>query len=121
MDQSRGSQCMLTRRNNTQVEPSTMTISFQLEASHNKIMDEKVATVEKAQETEVYTTLFRRKLQRVLGITSIIAATKKDRNLRPLVNFVKTRNWETIKTSYGQNWYNLQNRLHVREDCLLID
>ena len=98
-----------------------MTISFQLEASHNEIMDEKVATVEKAQETEVGTPLFRRKLQRVLGVTLIAAATKKDRNLRPLVNFVKTRNWETIKTSYSQNWHNLRNRLHVREDCLLID
>ena len=55
------------------------------------------------------------------GVPSIAAATKKDRNLRPLINFVKKRDWEAIKASYGQYWFNIQNRLHVREDCLLID
>ena len=98
-----------------------MTISSQLEASHNEIMDEVVATVEKATETEEDTPLFRRKLQRVLGVPFIAAATKKDRNLRPLINFVKKRDWEALKASYGQYWFNIRNRLHVREDCLLID
>ena len=52
-----------------------MTISSQLEASHNEIMDEVVATVEKATETEEDTPLFRRKLQRVLGVPFIAAAS----------------------------------------------
>ena len=84
-------------------------------------MDALVATVEKTTETEEDTPLFRRKLQRVLGVPFISAAIKKDQNLRPLINFVKKRDWEAIKASYGQYWFNIRNRLHVREDCLLID
>ena len=95
------------------VEPPTMTISSQLEASNIKIMDELVATVEKVIETEEDTPLFRRKLQRVVGVPFIAAATKKDRNLRPLINFVKKRDWEAIRASYGQYWHNIWNRLHV--------
>ena len=113
MGQPRGPQRMPARINNTQQHP----ISSQLEASHNEI----VATVEKATVTEEDTPLFRRKLQRVLGDPFIAAATKKERNLRPLINFVKKRDWKAIKASYGQNWFNIRNRLHVREDCLLID
>ena len=67
------------------------------------------------------TPLFRKKLQKVLGVRFIAAATKKDRNLRPLINFVKKRDWEAMKTSYGPYWHNIRNRLHVRKDCLLID
>ena len=103
------------------VEPQTMTISSQLEASHNEIMDVVVATVEKVTETEEDTPLFRRKLQRVLGVPFISAAIKKDQNLRPLINFARKRDWEAIKASYGQYWLTIRNRLHVREDCLLID
>ena len=54
---------MSTRRNKTQRGAPS-----QLEASHNEIMDGVVATVEKATETEEDTPLFRRKLQRVLGV-----------------------------------------------------
>ena len=71
------------------VESPTMTISSQLEASHKEIMDEIVATVVKAVEMEKDTPLLRRKLQRVLGVSFIAAATKRDRNLRPLINFKK--------------------------------
>ena len=98
------------------VETPTMTTSLQLEASHTE-----VATVEKATETEEDTPLFRRKLQKLLGVPFIAAATKKDRNLRPLINFVKKRDWDAIKASYGQYWFNVRNRHHVREDCLLVD
>ena len=101
------------------VEPPTMTISSQLQASHNEMMDEIVATVDKATETEKDMPLFRRKLQRVLGVPFIAAATKKDQNNRPLINFVKKRDWDAIKAYYGQYWHNIRNRL--REDCLLID
>ena len=104
------------------IEPPTM--RHTLEASQEMITEELVATVEKTTntvESEEDTPLFRQKLQRVLGDHFIAAATKKDRNLRPLINFVKKRNWEAIKASYGQYWYNIRNILHVREDCLLID
>ena len=50
-------------------------------------------------ESEEDTPLFRQRLQRVLGVRFIAAATKKDRNLRPLINFVKKRDWEAIKAS----------------------
>ena len=98
-----------------------MTTSSQLEASHNKIMDNVVAAVEKATKTEEDTPLFRRKIQRVLGVPFIAAATKKDRNLQPLTNFVKKWDWDAIKAPYGQYWFNIRNPLHVREDCVLID
>ena len=87
------------------VEPATMGKITQLEASHEIISQGLVATVEKATNTgeaEEDTPLFRQKLQRVLGVRFIAAATKKNRNLRPLFNFVKKRDWEAIKTSYGQ-------------------
>ena len=92
----------LQKETSPNVEPQTMTTSLQLEASHTEIMDTVVTIVEKATETEEDTPLFRRKLQRVLGVPFIVAATKKDRNLRPLINFVKKRDWDAIKASYGQ-------------------
>ena len=95
-----------------------------LEASHEMISAGLVATVDKTTNTveaEQDTPLFRQKLQLVLGVRFIAAATKKDRNLRPLINFVKKRDWEAMKTLYVQYWYNIRNRLHVREYCLLID
>ena len=114
------------------IEPPTMG-SATLEANHEMITEELVATMEKATntvESKLFrqrlhhysdTPLFRQRLQRVLGVRFIAAATKKDRNFRPLINFVKKRDWEAIKASYGQYWHNIWNRLHVREDCLLID
>ena len=76
------------------VEPPTMGTITQLEASHEIITQGLVATVEKATNTveaEEDTPLFRQKLQWVLGVQFIAAVTKKDRNPRPLTNFVKKR------------------------------
>ena len=101
-------------------EPPTMGPTT-LEASHEMITEELVAKAKNTVESEEDTLLFRQRLQRVLGVRFIAAATKKDRNLCPLINFVNKRDWEAIKSSYGQYWYNIRNRLHVREDCLLID
>ena len=42
------------------------------------------------------------KPQKILGVRFIAATTKKDKNLRPLIKFVKTRDWESIKTLHGQ-------------------
>ena len=101
--------------------PLTMT-STSIEASHEMITEEIIATVEKSTNTtEEDTPIFRKKLQRVLCVQFIAAATKKGRNLRPLINFVKYRDWEALKNSYGPYWHSIKNRLHVREDCLLID
>ena len=66
------------------------------------ITEDLAATLEMATsivESEEDTPLFRQRLQRVLGVRFIAAATKKDRNLRPLINFVKKRDWEAIKAS----------------------
>ena len=87
------------------VEPPTMGSATLLKASHEMITEELVATVEKATnkvESEEDTPLFRQRLRRVLGVRFIAAATEKDRNLRPLINFVKKRDWEATKASYGQ-------------------
>ena len=103
--------------------PPTMTTNTSIEASHEMITEEIIATVEKSMNTTESkdTPLFRKKLQRVLAVQFIAAATKKDCNLRPLINFAKKRDWEALKNSYGPYWHNIRNRLHVREDCLLID
>ena len=68
-----------------------------------------VATMEKATntvESEEDTPLFRQRLERVLGVRFIAAATKKDRNLRSLIDFVKKRDWEAINTgtTYGTGY-----------------
>ena len=76
------------RRHNE--EPPTMTANTLLEASYELITEGLVATLENAlstTEAEEDTPLFRIKLQRVLGVRFIAAATKKDRNLRPLKKF----------------------------------
>ena len=101
-----------------------MTANTLLEAIHELIAKGLITTMEKTTSTteaEEDTPLFMKKLQRVLGVRFITAATKKDRNLHPLINFVKKRDWEAIKMSHGQYWLNIRNRLHSREDCLLIE
>ena len=105
------------------VEPPPMTTTKQLEASHCMIMEGLVAKNEKAtnKQNRGRTPLFRRKLQRVLCVRFNAAATKKAGTLRRLINFVKKGDWEAIKESYDQYWHNIRNRLHVREDCSLID
>ena len=93
-----------------------------MEASHNLIVNEVVATIDRETNTEEDDTpLYRRKLQKLLEVIFIAAATRKDKNLRPLVNFVRKREWDALKLSFGGYWYNIRNRLHVKDDCLLFD
>ena len=102
-------------------EPPTMTRTqpeaTQLEASHHETTKGIAATVDQTTiaETEEDTPLFRKRLQRVLG------ATKKDRNLRPLMAFVKKGDWDAIKSAYRQYWFNVHNSLDMLDECLLID
>ena len=65
----------------------------QLEACHHETTEGIVATVNQTTmtETEEDTSPFRKRLKKVLGVKIIAAATKKDRNLRLLINFVKKR------------------------------
>ena len=94
----------------------------QLEASHEIIVCEIVATIDRETNTEEEDTpMYRKNLQKVLGMNFIAAATRKDKNVRPLVNFMTKRDWESLKLSFGQYWYNKRNRLLVKNDCLLID
>ena len=71
-------------------QPPTIT-NTQLEASHHMITKGIVATVIQMTETGKDTPLFRKSLQKVLGIKFIAATTRKDRNLRPRINFVNKR------------------------------
>ena len=104
---------------NTKPPTSTTT---QLEASHTLIVNEVVATIDRETNTEEEDTpLYRKKLQKVLGVNFIAAATRNYKNLRPLVNFVGKQNWDAFKLLFGGNWYNIRNRLHVKDDQLLID
>ena len=65
-----------------------MTISSLLEASHNEIMDEVVATVEKARNGRGHAAI-PSKAPESTGGSFHRRSYKKDRNLRPLINFVK--------------------------------
>ena len=95
----------------------------QLEASYHEITEGIVAIVNQTTNTkaEEDTPLLRRRLQKVPGFKFIATVTKKEWNLKPLINFVKNWDWEAIKSAYGQYWFKVRNRLHARKDCLLID
>ena len=86
---------------------------------HNIIIEGIIAKFDQGTRTELEedTPLFRRKLQKMLGVHFI---TERNRNLRPLINLVRKRDWEAITTSYGQYWYKIRNILDVRKECLLI-
>ena len=82
-----------------------MTKKTSPEASHELVTEGLVATLEKATNTteaEEDTPLVRKKLQQVLGVRFIaLRSTKKDRNLRPLIDFVTQTGTRTaIKTSH---------------------
>ena len=94
----------------------------QLEAGHNLIVNEVVATIDRETNTEEEDTpLYRRKLQKILVVNFIAAPTRKYKNKRPLVNFVRKRDWDATKLLFGGYWYNIRNRLQVKDDQLLID
>ena len=95
----------------------------QLEASHKTTMSGIVATKDQATATSdiiEVTPLEREQPTKVLGIAIITTATRKDRKIKPIVNFVKKRGWDSLKLAYGDYWYNFQNRLLVKEDCFLL-
>ena len=72
-------------------EPTTMSTT-QLEASHALIVNEIVAACDSETNTEEEDTpLYKKNLQKVLGVNFIAAVTRKYKNLRPLVNFVRKR------------------------------
>ena len=41
--------------------------------------------------------------------------------MRPLTKFVEKRDWEAKETYYGKYWLVIRIRIHILEDCLLID
>ena len=96
----------------------------QLEARHEVIVSSIVATMNQAttkSELEEDIPLYRSNLQKVIRIGFIATATSKDRYLKPIVNFVKKRDWYSLKLAYEDYLFDDRNRLHVKEDCLLLD
>ena len=65
--------------------------------------------------------LFRKNLRKALDVEFIAAATKRDRNLQPLINMIRHQKWEQIKACYGPYFYNVRDRLSVRNNVLLYD
>ena len=65
--------------------------------------------------------LFRKNLRKALNVEFIAAATKRDRNLQPLINMVRQQKWDQIKACYGPYFYNVRDRLSVRNNVLLYD
>ena len=58
---------------------------------------------------------------KINGKHFLTAATKRDRNLQPLINMVRQEKWDKIKACYGPYFYNVRNRLSVRNNVLLYD
>ncbi|XP_063723394.1 uncharacterized protein LOC134851304, partial [Symsagittifera roscoffensis] len=65
--------------------------------------------------------LFRKNLRKALDMEFIAAATKRDRNLQPLINMIRQQKWDQIKACYGPYFYNVRDRLSVRNNVLLYD
>ena len=65
--------------------------------------------------------MYRRQLRNVFDSSFIVAATKKDRSLNPLLNIVKGQKWDTIKSCYGFYFHNVRHKLSVRYGILLYD
>ena len=65
--------------------------------------------------------LFRKNLRKALDVDFIAAATKRDRNLQPLINMIRNQKWDQIKACYGPYFYNVRDRLSVRDNVLLYD
>ena len=82
---------MIQEETQPNIEPLTMSTT-QLEASHALIVRKIIAKIDRETNTEEEDTpLYRKNLQKVLGVNFIAAANRKDENLRPLVNFVRKR------------------------------
>ena len=103
--------------------PPTMSTN-QLEISHELIMASVVESTDKAATTEIGedTTLYRKKVQQVMGVKIITAATRIDKNIQPICMFLPTqkRDWKALQLAYGDYWYHVRNRLQVKNDCLLL-
>ena len=67
------------------------------------------------------TPMFRKILLKVIDVNFLAAATRRDRNLSPLMNMVKQQKWDNIKDCYGTYFYNVRHRLSVRDNILLYD
>ena len=65
--------------------------------------------------------LFRKNLRKALDVDFLAAATKRDRNPQSLINMVRNQKWDQIKACYGPYFYNVRNRLSVRNNVLLYD
>ena len=65
--------------------------------------------------------MYRRQLRSVFDSNFIAAATKKDRTLQPLLKMVRGQKWDNLKSCYGAYFYNVRNRLSVRDGILLYD
>ena len=96
---------IITTQEDTQPNKESLTMSgTQLEASHELIVEGLLATIDKETITEIGedTPLYKKNLQKVQGVSSMTASTRRDRNMCPLDNFVKKQDWEALKLSFGQ-------------------
>ena len=70
---------------------------------------------------EEYVSLFRKNLRKALDVDFLAAATKRERNLQPLFNMIRQQKSEQIKACYGPYFYDVRDRLSVRDNVLLYD
>ena len=86
------------------VEPPTISgTHLRFEASHELMVEGLVATFNKETNTEIEddTPQYKQNFQKVLGVSFIAAANRKERNMRLLADSVKKRDWEALKRSFG--------------------
>ena len=113
-----------------QAIPSEDSLTFR--RVKNDKVDQKSQTIEEAntppvclatafmdeEDVPMYRNVFDRN---VFDRNFIAAATKKDRLLQPLLKMVRGQKWDNLKSCYGAYFYNVRNRLSVRDGILLYD
>ena len=73
----------------------------QTQAEEDRTTSRQDTECQTAASIEEDTPMFRKNLRKVIDIKFLAAATRRDRNLSPLMNMVKQQRWDNIKDCYG--------------------
>ena len=87
--------------------------------SQSTRQDKECQTIATIEEEDI--PMFRKNLRKVMDVNFVAAATKRDRNLSPLLTMVKQQKWDNVKDCYGPYFYNVRHRLSVRDNIILYD
>ena len=87
--------------------------------NHSTRQDTECQTIANIEEEDI--PMFRKNLRKVMDVDFLAAATKRDKNLSPLLTMVRQQKWNNVKDCYGPYFYNVRHRLSVSDNILLYD